>query len=97
LIEPGDERRPLEEMIDRSQSDFAAVVHHSFGGTANQFGHIVEALQPFRSLASQRIGKSGRVDDLGKHAVDAGVFGKVAEAINEFGKRAQRVTRRGAC
>ena len=50
--------RALEEMVERTESDFAQLVGHGFGGAVDQLAHVVQALGAtpvLRRAGSRRI------------------------------------------
>ena len=69
-VDVGDERRALEEMVERTQADFAQLVGDRLRGAGDQLAHVVETLRRFGTFGAQIVAVANRIDELAQQFVD---------------------------
>src|SRR6266699_5657711 len=82
-----DEHRALQEMIERSQADFASIVNDRLCRTVDERADILNSVPGrFRSFLLEILDVSDLADQLLNQNIDARVLGSLAKSVDHAGK-----------
>ena len=91
-VDAGDQCRALQEVVERREPHFPALVGHRLGGPGDQLAHVVHALLPLGALVAQVLVVADGVDQVAQQLVHRGV----ACALAEVGQQARELGQAGA-